>query len=81
MVSKSGNEDTLWPSLPYISFSSNAPPPRLRSKLLMMVFTPKDKHSAEEKKQFNQFIRLNAHKLRTLGNFAISYLLLHPEVL
>jgi hypothetical protein len=28
----------------------------------MMVFTPKDKHSAEEKKQFNQFTRLNAHK-------------------
>ncbi len=46
-----------------------------------MVFTPKDKHSTEQKKEFNQFIRLNAHKLRTLGNFAITYLLSNPKVL
>ena len=83
-IERFGSDDRIWPALSYISFSSNAPPPKnpgFRAKVITKVFTQKDSHTEEQKKEFLEFMRLNAHKLRLLGNFAITYLLLHPEVL
>ena len=53
----------------------------LRARLIIKNFTPNDSHSEEQKKAFDQFIGLNAHKLRVLGDFAIGYLCAHPDVL
>ena len=75
---------TIYPAFRQINFSSNAPPPRdvaLRARFIIKNFTQKDSHSEEQKKAFHEFIGLNAHKLRVLGNFAIGYLCQHPEVL
>jgi hypothetical protein len=52
-----------------------------RARLIIKNFTQKDSHIEEQKRVFHEFMGQNAHKLRTLGDFAINYLLLHPEVL
>jgi hypothetical protein len=75
---------TIYPAFRHVNFSSNAPPPRdvaLRARLIIKNFTQNDSHTEEQKKAFHEFIGLNAHKLRVLGNFAIGYLCQHPEVL
>lgn len=75
---------TIYPAFRQVNFSSNAPPPRdvaLRARFIIKNFTQKDSHNEEQKRIFHEFIRLNAHKLRILGNFAIGYLCQHPEVL
>ena len=75
---------TIYPAFRQVNFSSNAPPPRdvaLRARFIIKNFTQKDSHNEEQKKAFHEFIGLNAHKLRVLGNFAIGYLCQHPEVL
>jgi hypothetical protein len=75
---------TIYPAFRQVNFSSNAPPPKdiaLRARFIIKNFTPRDSHSEEQKKLFHEFIRLNAHQLRVLGNFAIGYLCQNPEVL
>ena len=75
---------TVYPAFRQVNFSSNAPPPRdvaLRARFIIKNFTPNDSHTEEQKKTFHEFIGVNAHKLRILGNFAIGYLCQHPEVL
>jgi hypothetical protein len=75
---------TIYPAFRQVNFSSNAPPPRdvaLRARFIIKNFTQKDSHDDEQKRAFHEFIGLNAHRLRVLGNFAIGYLCLHPEVL
>ena len=75
-MNKTLTHDTIFPALRQVNFSSNAPPPRdvaLRARLIIKNFTPNDSHSEEQKKAFHEFIRLNAHKLRILGDFAIGH--------
>jgi hypothetical protein len=75
---------TIYPAFRHVNFSSNAPPPRdvaLRARFIIKNFTQKDSHNEAQKKVFHEFIGLNAHKLRILGNFSIGYLCQHPEVL
>ncbi|HZD34803.1 MAG TPA: hypothetical protein VE130_06320 [Nitrososphaeraceae archaeon] len=75
---------TIYPAFRQLNFSSNAPPPKdvaLRARFIIKNFTQKDSHDKEQKKIFHETIGLNAHKLRVLGNFAISYLCQHPEIL
>jgi Bifunctional DNA primase/polymerase, N-terminal len=75
---------TIYPAFRQVNFSSNAPPPRdvaLRARFIIKNFTQKDSHNENQKKIFHEFIGLNAHKLRVLGNFAIGYLFEHPEIL
>ena len=45
------------------------------------MFTRKDKHTKKEVEEFNKFMDENAHKLRTLGNFAIHYIMKNPTCL
>lgn len=83
-VDRSNLEDQIWLALRYISFTSNAPPPKdpgFRAKIIGRVFTQKDRHSAEEKRQYFEFMKSNSHRFRLLGNFALQYILAHPEVL
>jgi hypothetical protein len=75
---------TVYPAFRQVNFSSNAPPPRdvaLRARFIIKNFTQKDSHNENQKKIFHEFIGLNAHKLKVLGNFAIGYLCQYPEVL
>jgi hypothetical protein len=75
---------TVYPAFRQVNFSSNAPPPRdlaLRARFIIKNFTQRDSHNEEQKKAFHEFIGLNAHKLRVLGNFAIGCLCQHPDVL
>jgi hypothetical protein len=75
---------TVYPAFRQVNFSSNAPPPRdvaLKARFIIKNFTQKDSHNDEQKKIFHEFIGLNIHKLRVLGNFAIGYICQRPEVL
>lgn len=84
IMNKTLTHDTVFPALRQVNFSSNAPPPRdvaFRTRLIIKNFTPNDSHTEEQKKAFHEFIRLNAHKLTVLGNFAIGYLCAHPGIL
>jgi hypothetical protein len=84
IMNKTLTQETVFPALRQVNFSSNAPPPRdvaFRARLIIKNFTPNDSHTREQKKAFHEFIGLNADKLRILGNFAIGYLYAHPDVL
>ena len=83
-MNKTLTHNTIFPAFRQVNFSSNAPPPRdvaFRARLIIKNFTPNDSHSKEQKKAFDQFIRLNANKLQVLGSFAIGYLCAHPNIL
>jgi hypothetical protein len=84
IMNKTLTHDTVFPALRQVNFSSNAPPPRdvaFRARLIIKNFTLDDSHTEEQKKVFHETIRLNAHKLQVLGNFAIGYLCAHPDIL
>ena len=84
VMHNSGMYGTRYPAFHQVNFPSNAPPPKdmaFKARLIIKNFTQKDSHTEEEKRAFHEFMGLNAHKLRILGDFAISYLLQHPEVL
>jgi hypothetical protein len=84
IMNKTLTNETIFPALRQVNFSSNAPPPKdaaFRARLIIKNFTPNDSHSIEQKKAFDEFIGHNIHKLRVLGNFAIGYLYAHPDIL
>ena len=84
IMDKTSRDETVYPAYRHLNFSSNPPPPNdlaFRSRLLIKKFTQKDSHTPQQKMEFMRFMGPNVHKLRVLGNFAITYLLLHPEVL
>jgi hypothetical protein len=83
-MNNQSNQSTIYPSLRHLAFSSNPPPPNdiaFRSRLIMKNFTHDDVHTEEQKRAFHEFIGLNINKLRILGDFAIGYIIEHPEVL
>jgi hypothetical protein len=83
-MNKTLTHETVFPALRQVNFSSNAPPPgdvAFRARLIIKNFTPNDSHIEEQKKAFHEYIRLNADKLRVLGNFAIGYLCVHSDIL
>ena len=72
------------PATRTLMFTGNFSPPRddaFLSRITKIVFTRMDKHTRKEVEEFNKFMDGNAHKLRTLGNFAISYIMNNPTCL
>jgi hypothetical protein len=79
-MNKQSTIKTKCPAFRQINFSSNPRPPNdgaLSSRIVNQVFTDKDKHTEQEKKDFHKFMK-DKHHLRTLGDFVIGYLRDNP---
>jgi hypothetical protein len=72
------------PALCACVLTSNSQPPNdpgYISKAIPIVFTKQDRPTLEDKNLFDDLISAKRHLLRVLGDFAINYIMKHPELL